>query len=203
MKIIFTMVLLVIAIGLVGGMGYFLFNDKVNSIKPPYRVQEIDKVVKLIDFSQINSEFLFSAEIPKEFEVEYIPQLKAINIYNPSLGGQTNIEKSQVYISFFQASKFLTLSTVNITRQDKATVKEREAILYEITKKDGLPNFSGQPDWRNFKHHALDIRLTQDSPSYFYSFAYNPNLSQKVFDDFVNSLIFISSTFIPAALPQG
>src|SRR3990167_327819 len=156
MKIIFTMVLLVIAIGLVGGMGYFLFNDKVNSIKPPYRVQEIDKVVKLLDFSQINSDFLFSAEIPKEFEVEYIPQLKAINIYNPSLGGGANIEKSQVYISFFKASKFLTLNTVNITRQDKITIKGREAILYEITKKVRIPNFTGQPNWRNFKHQALD-----------------------------------------------
>ena len=108
------------------------------------------------------------------------------------MGGQTNIEKSQVYISFFQASKFLTLSTVNITRQDKATVKEREAILYEITKKDGLPNFSGQPDWRNFKHHALDIRLTQDSPSYFYSFAFAPDLEEKIFNDIIDSLIFIN-----------
>src|SRR3989344_6153278 len=203
MKIISVIIFLVIVIGLVSGVGYLLFKDKVTPIKPIDQVSETNDTIKLVDFSKINSEFLFSAEIPKEFEVEYIPQLKAINIYNPSLGGQTNIEKSQVYISFFQASKFLTLSTVNITRQDKATVKEREAILYEITKKDGLPNFSGQPDWRNFKHHALDIRLTQDSPSYFYSFAYNPNLSQKVFDDFVNSLIFISSTFIPAALPQG
>ena len=105
---------------------------------------------------------------------------------------KTNIEKSQVYISFFQASKFLTLSTVDITKQDKITIKGREAILYEITKKAGAPNFSGQPDWRNFKHHALDIRHSNDNPSYFYSFAQNPNLSQKILDDFINSLVFIS-----------
>ena len=146
-------------------------------------------VIVLDDFSKINEEFSFSAEIPKELEVEYIPQLKAINIYTPTLQGDDNIEKSQLYISFFKASKFLTLSTVDITKQDKMIIKVYEAILYEITKKDGVPNFLGQPNWRNFKHQALDIRLTKDSPSYFYSFAYTPDLEEKVFNDIIDSIV--------------
>ncbi len=193
MKRISIMAILIVGVGTVIGVGYFLSKEKITPVTTKTSGSETMNTVKLVDFSQINSEFLFSAEIPKELEVEYIPQLKAINIYNPSLTSQTSIEKSQLYISFFKANRFLTLNTVDITKQDKITIKEREAILYEITKKDGIPNFYGQPMWRNTKHEALDIRLTQTNPSYFYSFAQNPNLSQKIFDDVINSLIFIDN----------
>src|SRR3990167_4593270 len=141
MKIIFVITFFVIAVGLLGGVGYFLFKDKVTPIKLIDQVLETNDTIKLVDFFEINPEFLFLAEIPKEFEAEYVPQLKAINIYNPLLQGNNNIEKSQVYISFFKASKFLTLNTVNITKQEKTIIHGKEAILYEITKKDGVPNF--------------------------------------------------------------
>ncbi|MBI3337535.1 MAG: hypothetical protein HY005_02850 [Candidatus Staskawiczbacteria bacterium] len=194
MKFFIIIIFFVVVIGFIGGVGYFLLKDKVIPIKSLDQVQETNSVVKLIDFSKINPEFLFSAYIPKELEAEYVSQLKAINIYNPVLRGGNNIEKSQVYISFFKSSKFLTLSTVDITKQDKTMIKGHEAILYEITKKDGVPNFSGQPDWRNFTHKALDIRLTQNSPSYFYSFAYTPGLEERTFNDIINSLLFINRT---------
>lgn len=190
MKIIFIVIVSVIIIGSIISVGYFLFEEKTVSITPQGEVSEISNDEKLVDFSRVNSEFLFSAKIPKEFEVEYVSSIRAINIYNPSQPGDSNIEKSQMYLSFFKASKFLTLGTVEITRQDKMTIQGREAILYEITKKEAVPIFSGQPSWRNIKHQAIDIRLTQDSPSYFYSFAQNPNLPQKMFDDFINSLSF-------------
>jgi len=194
MKIIFVITFFVIAVGLLGGVGYFLFKDKVTPIKLIDQVLETNDTIKLVDFFEINPEFLFLAEIPKEFEAEYVPQLKAINIYNPLLQGNNNIEKSQVYISFFKASKFLTLNTVNITKQEKTIIHGKEAILYEITKKDGVPNFLGQPDWRNFTHRALDIRLTKDSPSYFYSFAYASDLEEKIFNDIIDSLLFMNQT---------
>ncbi|MBI2049914.1 MAG: hypothetical protein HYT35_00440 [Candidatus Staskawiczbacteria bacterium] len=193
MRIIFIILFLIIVIGFVGSATYFLFEEKITYTTPKtpkIQVNKIDNSVKLVDFYKVNPEFLFSAEIPKEFEVEYISKLKAINIYSANLPGENNIEKSQVYISFFKASKFLTLGTVEITQQDKITVKERQAILYEITKKDEASNFSGQPNWRNFKHKALDIRLTENSPSYFYSFAYNPNLSEEIFNNIIGSLVF-------------
>ena len=193
MKRISIFIILIIVVSTVIGVGYFLSKEKITSVTTKTPPSETINTAKLVDFSQINSEFLFSAKIPKELEVEYIPQLKAINIYNPSLTSQTNIEKSQLYISFFKANRFLTLNTVDITKQDKITIKEREAILYEITKKEGISNFYGQPMWRNAKHEALDIRLTKTNPSYFYSFAQNPNLSQKTFDDVINSLIFIDN----------
>ena len=192
MRIIFIIVFLIVVIGV---LGYFLFTKETTApIMQPVMersgVNEINYSLESIDFSKINSEFLFSAEIPKEFEVKYIPQLKAVNIYNPNLQGENDIEKSQIYITFFKADRFLTLNTVEITQRDAVLIKGHEAILYEITKKAGVPNFSGQPSWRNFKHKATDIRLSKNSLTYFYSFAYNPNLPENIFNDFINSLIF-------------
>src|SRR3989344_4737496 len=188
MKTIFVIRIIIITLGIAWGIVYFIPEEE-GSIVQNRETRIKESAVTLVDFSKINSEFLFSAEIPKEFEAEYLPQLKAINIYNPALKGDNNIEKSQMYISFFRASRFLTLNTVDITRQDKIIIKGHEAILYEIIKKDGVPNFSGQPYWRNFKHKALDIRLTKDSPSYFYSFAYTPDLGEKVFNGITDSVV--------------
>jgi len=198
MKAVFIILSLVI-IGSIVSAGYFLFKkEKIAPDLPPFQIDQVNKVnkednaVKLTDFSKINPEFLFSAKIPKEFEAEYIPKSRAINIFNPSLAGNSNIEKSQIYISFFKAGRFLTLSAVNIDRRDKMIVKEKEAVLYEITKKETAPDFSGQPFWRNQKHKALDIRLTQDNPSYFYSLAYNPDLPEEIIDGIIASLVFYS-----------
>ena len=189
MKIAFVIAIVISIFLIVLGIIYFVPQKEKSPITKNIEINKTESAVKLLDFSKINEEFSFSAEIPKELEVEYIPQLKAINIYTPTLQGDDNIEKSQLYISFFKASKFLTLSTVDITKQDKMIIKGYEAILYEITKKDGVPNFLGQPNWRNFKHQALDIRLTKDSPSYFYSFAYTPDLEEKVFNDIIDSIV--------------
>ncbi len=188
-----SFVLSIFFIAIVGFLSYFFFVDKMDFsmpiVEPEVRTERINNLVKSMDFSKINPEFLFSAEIPNEFEAEYIPQLKAINIYNPNLQGN-NTEKSQIYISFFKANRFLTLSTVEITQQDKVVVKGRDAILYEITKKPEVPDFAGQPSWRNLKHKAIDVRFTKNNPSLFYSSAYNPNFSEELFNNFINSLTF-------------
>lgn len=169
---------------------YALFGEKGASTVPMQRVQKGNLSVKSIDFSKINSEFLFSAEVNNEFEAEYISQLRAINVYNPGLPDGNNMEKSQIYITFFRANRFLTLDSVEITQREPMVVKGREAILYEITKKSSIPDFLGQPSWRNLKHKALDVRFTKTNPSYFYAFAYNPDLPENVFNDFINSLAF-------------
>jgi len=203
MRIIFIIIFFIIVLGLISSVSYFLFTKETmapitQTVMERSGVNEMNTSLKLIDFSKINSEFLFSAEIPKEFEAEYVPQLRAINIYNPNLSEKNKIEKSQIYITFFKADGFLTLNTVEITQSNAAPIKGHEAILYEITKKPEVPNFSGQPSWRNFKHKAIDIRFSKNNPGPFYSFAYNTNLgtgssqasAEKIFNDFINSLVF-------------
>lgn len=185
-------VVLVVVLAL---LSYFFFAQK--SIEPSISKEKmaLEKKnqfppLKLVDFSKLNSLFRFSGQIPSEFEVEYIPQLKAMSIYNSHAAGDSNREKSQLYISSFEANRFLTLSTVEITQRDETNVQGHDAVLYEITKKTEVPDFPNQPSWRNFKHKALDIRFTQNNPSVFYSFAYNPAFLERRFKDFIGSLIF-------------
>lgn len=198
MKKVLKIVIFVVVVAVIS-VCYFLLKEKIASmvsttkVDPvilPDKADQVNNPAKVMDFASINQEFLFSANIPDGFKVEYLPKTRAINVYDPSISGASNLDKSLMYVSFFKASRFLTLNTVDITRQDKTSIKGREAILYEITKRGGIPDFYGQPVWRNAKHEALDIRLTQSNPSYFYSFAKNPALSQKVFDDFISSLIY-------------
>ena len=188
-----TIFIIIIFIFIAAVLGYFLLTKTAMApiTGPTLENKTADIQVKSMDFSQISPEFLFLAEIPKKLEVEHTPQLKAINIYNPELAGEKNIDKSQIYITYFKADGFLTLNTVEITQQDKMIINGHDAILYEITKKSEAPNFSGQPNWRNFKHKAIDIRLKITNPSYFYSFAHDPTLSEKIFNDFINSLVFL------------
>lgn len=188
MRILIIGVVVAVLLGLAG---YFFFVQRpVGPAALEEEIRKEDKTpsVKLVDFSKVNPAFRFSGYIPLEFEVEYIPQLKALSIYDPRLPGESVREKSQVYVSSFEANRFLTLSTVDITQQDETLVHGHDAVLYEIAKKADVPDFTQQPSWRNSRHKALDIRFAQDNPSVFYSFAYNPELSQALFDQFINSL---------------
>ena len=187
MRTLFLGIVLVVLLGLAG---YFFFKEKTVPPVPERETNAERPALKTVDFSKIHSTFRFSGQIPSEFEVEYIPQLKALSIYDPSLPGDSIRQKSQIYITSFEADRFLTLSTVEITQQDETLMKGHDAVLYEITKKPGVPDFRGQPSWRNFKHKAIDIRFTNNSPSLFYPFAYNPVLSESIFNDFIDSLVF-------------
>lgn len=191
MRTLFIGIVLAVLLGLAG---YFFFVQKQTD--PTVLKEEISKEegkipsLHPVDFSILNPVFRFSGQIPSVFEVEYIPQLKAFSIYDSRLPAESIREKSQIYISSFEANRFLTLSTVEITQQDETLIHGHDAVLYEITKKPGVPDFPGQPSWRNSKHKALDVRLEKSNPSVFYSFAYNPELSQALFDQFINSLEF-------------
>ena len=183
--------LIIVLVAVLGSLGYvFFWSKNEDAATPQKEIIERQDQLESVDFSKINSTFRFSGQIPSEFEVEYIPQLKALSIYDPSLPGDSIRQKSQIYITSFEADRFLTLSTVEITQQDETLMKGHDAVLYEITKKPGVPDFRGQPSWRNFKHKAIDIRFTNNSPSLFYPFAYNPVLSESIFNDFIDSLVF-------------
>ena len=164
----------------------------------PSQIEEIAKTTQpektasqTFDTAQFeNIPFDFTAEIPAEWQAEYISEIEAINIFDPALEAESNLEKSQIFIRYFNASQFLTLSTVTIHSQTESTINNRPAVTYDIEKKSGVPNFAYQPAWRSQRHFVTDIRSSDDSPTTFYVFARNPDLSQNIFDSFLKSVIF-------------
>lgn len=194
MKLFFVVIFILIILGVAGGVWYF-FNTKEADLEPAMDVREdkndTDNIgIKIVNFSEINPEFLFSAELPSNLQVEYVPNLRALNIYNPFADASNNLEKSQIYISFFRANSFLTLGTVNITRREDVTINGRPAVLYEIEKRPGAIGFLGQPSWRPKKHIAIDVRYSENNPTYFYSFAKEPNYPETIFNQFIDSINF-------------
>lgn len=134
--------------------------------------------------------FTFSAEIPSGWKVEAVPEIEAINIYNPNASNNNNLEKSQIFVRYFKANTFLTLNTVTIYKQTQTTNKDRPMVIYDIEKKPGVANFPSQPAWRNQRHIVTDIRQTDGSPSVFYIFAQRPGLTPEIFDNFLKTLNF-------------
>lgn len=163
------------------------------------QTQEIKKFTTY-DFSKFGSKavFRFSAEISSDWDIEYIPEIEAINVFK-KVGGGSSLERSQIFIRYFQASKFLTLSTVDILKREETKVKSHNAVRYEIEKKSNIPNFAHQPLWRNQEHSLIDIRFSNESPTFFYVFAKNPELAEDEFEQFISSLVFHSDTesFVP------
>lgn len=147
---------------------------------------------RTVDFASFSPIFKFSAILPDNFQVEYVPAIESINIYDINSSQSSNLEKSKIFIRYFKASSFLTLSTVNIFIQENTKVKGHDAVRYEIEKKSGVNNFSNQPSWRNQRHKLIDIRFSPESPTWFYVFSYSPDLDEQVFNSFIDSLIFHS-----------
>ncbi|MDA2935818.1 M23 family metallopeptidase [Patescibacteria group bacterium AH-259-L05] len=204
MKSIFIIILVL----MVAGIGYYVFSQPVPQaqeiqVAPPISEGAVDNTVRQepvepppepkpnrVDFSQFHSLFRFSGEIPNGWKVEFVPEIIAFNIYNPESSAASIREQSQIFIRYFEASRFLTLSTVDITLREETKSNGHPAVRYEIIKKPGVPNFPHQPGWRNEKHRLIDIRFTNNSPSLFYVFTYTPSLEEYMFDDFINSLTF-------------
>ena len=95
-----------------------------------------------------------------------------------------------MFIRFFEANDFLTLSTVNVLKREATTVGTHAAVRYEIEKKPGIPSFAGQPKWRSSRHELIDIRLRKASPSFFYVVARNPQFPKERFEAFIESIRF-------------
>lgn len=146
--------------------------------------------VDTIDFSTLNEVFVFSAELPSPWQVTYLAEVDSLNIFDPTGPADNDLDNSVIFILNFTANSFLILSTVDIVKRENTVVGSRDAVAYEIKKKPGVPNFSGQPAWRNEQHKLIDIRLTNTNPSTFFVFSYNPSLPESVFNEFIASLQF-------------
>jgi len=147
-------------------------------------------VFSTADLPDRDPAFELTAAIPKTWRAEYVAASSAINLYDPQASGSTNLEKSQIFVKYFSASKFLTLSTVDILSQSSTTISGRPAMKYLIEKKSGIKDFVGQPSWRNEKHTVTDIRSTDQSPTTFYVYAQSPKVSDAVFTNFLTSIKF-------------
>lgn len=128
--------------------------------------------------------------VPAGMDVEYVPGVDALNIYTISGTGSAR-DRSQIFIRFFDAADFLTLSTVDIfsTKDVRVGMGEYAARQYEIQKKSGVANFPGQPVWRNERHFVTDVRAVSGA-SRFFVIAKNPDLDQKIFDEVLSSISF-------------
>lgn len=142
------------------------------------------------DIPQIATAYDFSAELPSEWKVEYIPAIEAINVYDPAAEGESSLEQSQLFIRYFSANTFLTLSTVTIYSQTQTDINTRPAVIYDIEKNVGIADFQDQPSWRNARHFVTDIRSTNANPAIFYVFAKRPDLDQASFDAILQSVSF-------------
>ncbi len=142
------------------------------------------------NFASQDPVFRFSAVLPGNLRVEYVPEIESINIYDTNSSEDEIIDKSQIFIRYFRASSFLSLNTVDILSRQETSVNGHEAVAYEIRKKEGIADFAFQPFWRNQQHKLIDIRFSSHSPTLFYVFSYNPEMSEKQFKDFIDSLLF-------------
>lgn len=145
------------------------------------------RILQTTNIEGVDPAFEFTMEIEPGWEAEYIPESKAINIYDPDAEGETRLDKSQIFVKYFTASSFLTLTTVTIHAQEELEIADRPAVRYDIEKRLNVPDFSGQPSWRNERHFVTDIRSTDSSPTTFYVFGQNPTLSDERFNSLLES----------------
>lgn len=136
--------------------------------------------------------FNFSADIPAAWAVEYVAASQAINLYDPRGQGGNSLENSKIFVKFFTANDFLTLTTVDILSQTNGKVAGRPAVTYRIKKKVDQADFSAQPSWRNIEHRVTDIRSTDERPAVFNVFAQSPEIDTATFDAVLASLRFFT-----------
>lgn len=140
------------------------------------------------DIPGAHKNFQFTADIPTAWQAEAVSTTQAIALFDPNASGNSNLEKSKIFIRFFSANQFLTLSTVTINNQSSLQINGRPAIRYDIAKKPSIPNFPGQPSWRNERHIVTDIRVSDANPSIFYVIAKHPDLDENIYEQFLQSL---------------
>ncbi len=183
-----------VAAGIISTL-YFTKSEPKNSdlaLTPEIPQSSIENSVssKIVEFSNFDNTYKFSGQISNDWEVEYVPANDSLNIYDPSASGETNLDKSQIFIRNFSANSFLTLNSVDILDREETTLGNHAAVRYEILKKPGVANFPSQPFWRNQQHRLIDVRYADTNPSDFFVIAANPNLDAKVFEEFLKSLRF-------------
>lgn len=123
--------------------------------------------------------------IPAGFEVEYVPEIQSLNLFTLS-GAGTARDRSQIFIRYFDADRFLTLGTVTVHNTEDLTVNGHDARRYDIEKKPEVADFPFQPAFRNGRHTVTDIR-TGPGRTRFYVIAANPSVQPEVIDPFLQS----------------
>lgn len=146
-----------------------------------------------VDLPDRDPAFDFAADIPSAWAVEYISDSQAINVYDPKGPGSTSLANSKIFMKYFRASSFETLTTVDILSQQATTISGRPSFVYTIKKKTTVVDFADQPSWRNAEHTVTDIRTTDASPTIFYVVAKAPDISEAVYQTFLTSLKFTGS----------
>lgn len=139
-------------------------------------------------YKPVTTDFDFTVPILEEWQV--VSTSKSLNFYDSLAEGETSLDKSQIFVTYFNANDFQTLTTVNILSREEHEVVGRPAVTYLIRKKDGVKDFANQPSWRNVTHKITNIRLSDSNPSTFYVFAKKPDLSEAEFQKFLNALEF-------------
>ena len=139
-----------------------------------------------MDFGR--DEFSLEFLIPEGWEVQYDDSTRSLYLFTLR-GDESARERSQILITYFDASQFLTLSTVTIHEildlevgQENYTAKR-----YDIEKLQGVASFRGQPSWRNKRHSAIDFK-DKEGYTRYYSIAKNPQLDEETFQRVVNSI---------------
>lgn len=129
-----------------------------------------------------------SFTIPEGMEVEYVPSIESLNVYTVA-GEGTARERSQFFIRYFDASDFLTLSTVTIHSTEDLTVGTDDYVArrYDIEKKPGVADFVDQPQWRNERHIVTDFKVEKGYTRY-YVVAQNPQLADSIYNSILESL---------------
>lgn len=129
--------------------------------------------------------------IPAGWDVEYIPSIEALNLFETSGDGIAR-ERSQILIRYFDADFFSTLSTVNIFETTDLTVGQGDykARRYDIEKKTTAADFPAQPSWRNERHIVTDFRL-KDGITRYYVVASAPFLDPAVYEEVLASMVIL------------
>lgn len=163
-------------------------NDALRQELEESAAQPEIKTILASEVSNVDSGFTFSAVVPVAWELEAVPALESINIFDPAAANESSLEQSQIFIRQFMANDFLTLSTVTIHSREELTINGRPAVRYDIEKKAGVADFPDQPSWRNERHVVTDIKVMDQNPSVFYVIARRPGLDDAIYQDFLDSL---------------
>lgn len=157
-------------------------------------MRQSEVAVRAEEIEGVQPVYKFSSVMPQGWKAESIPGTQAINLYDPTSSEDSSLEQSQIFIRFFEASDFLTLSTVTIFNQRAFTLGGRPAVEYDIEKKSGVPRFPNQPSWRSTRHIVTDVRVSDSNPSIFYVIAKRPDLDDATYQKFLSELRVISSS---------
>jgi murein DD-endopeptidase MepM/ murein hydrolase activator NlpD len=135
-----------------------------------------------------SDQFSLEFDVPAGWDIEYIPSIQSLNLY--TLAGEgTARERSQILIRYFDASSFLTLSTVTIHSTEDLTVGTGDYIArrYDIEKNAGVADFADQPSWRNERHTVTDFRL-ENGRTRYYVVAAKPELDRVVYENLLSTM---------------